>query len=47
MRRGNITVDPTERATAVVKPEIREVRSLKSGLIIDARRYIKIFAITA
>jgi hypothetical protein len=39
--RANITVDPLARAKAVQSPEIQEVRSLKSGQIFDARRFIQ------
>lgn len=39
--RGNVTIDPLARATAVADPQIREVRSLKSGHIIDACRFIQ------
>ncbi|MDP1873425.1 hypothetical protein [Phenylobacterium sp.] len=39
--RGNITIDPLARATAVADPQIREVRSLKSGQILEARRLIE------
>jgi hypothetical protein len=39
--RGNITIDPLARATAVTDPQIGEVRSLKSGQIFDARRFIQ------
>ena len=39
--RGNITIDPLACATAVANPQIREVRSLKSGQILEARRFIE------
>ena len=38
---GNITISPLARATAVADPQIREVRNLKSGQIIEARRFIQ------
>ena len=37
---GNITVDPAARATAVEHPEITEIRSTRSGLILNAWQYI-------
>jgi len=40
MPSANITVDPAARATAVEHPEITEVRSTRSGLILTARQYI-------
>jgi Family of unknown function (DUF6035) len=39
--RGNVTIDPLARATAVADPQICEVRSLKSGQIFDACRFIQ------
>jgi len=39
--RGNITIDPLARATAVTNPQIGEVRSLKSGQIFDTCRFIQ------
>ncbi|OAH21860.1 hypothetical protein AX289_25345 [Methylorubrum populi] len=38
---GNVTRDPLSHAVAVAKPRIREIRSLKSGQILDARRFIE------
>lgn len=37
---GNVTIDPAASATAVVNPEIKEVRSIRSGLILTAHHYI-------
>ena len=37
---GNITVDPAARATAVEHPQIAEIRSTRSGMILNARLYI-------
>jgi competence CoiA-like predicted nuclease len=36
----NVTIDPWALATAVEDPEIREIRSLRSGLILDTTRFI-------
>ncbi len=40
---GNVTIDPRAWAEAVAKPEIEQVRSLKSGLLLDVRRLIRAF----
>jgi hypothetical protein len=40
---GNITIDPRAWAEAVTKPEIEEVRSLKSGFLLDVQRLIRAF----
>lgn len=40
---GNVTIDPRAWAQAVSKPEIEEVRSLKSGFVMDVRRLISAF----
>ena len=40
---GNITIDPRAWAEAVAKPEIGEVRSLKSGAMLNVRRLIRSF----
>lgn len=40
---GNVTIDPLAWAEAVTKPEIDEVRSLKSGHMLDVRRLIRAF----
>jgi hypothetical protein len=37
---GNVTVDPAAPATAVADPEIKEVRSTRSGLILPTQQYI-------
>lgn len=37
---GNITVDPAARATAVADPEIKEVRSTRSGLVLKVQHLI-------
>ncbi len=41
MTPGNITIDPSAFARAVRNPEIKEVRNIRSGLILDARRFIE------
>lgn len=40
---GNTTVNPLAWAEAVTKPEIDEVRSLRTGLVLDVRRLIRVF----
>jgi len=40
---GNTTIDPRAWAEAVTKPEIDEVRSLKSGAVLNVRRLIRAF----
>lgn len=40
---GNTTIDPRAWAEAVTKPEIDEVRSLKSGTVLNVRRLIRAF----
>ena len=40
---GNVTIDPRAWAAAVTKPEIEQVRSRKSGLVLDVRRLIRAF----
>lgn len=40
---GNTTIDPRAWAEAVKKPEIDEVRSLRSGFSLDVRRLIRAF----
>lgn len=40
---GNTTIDPRAWAEAVTKPEIGEVRSLKSGAVLNVRRLIRAF----
>ena len=37
---GNVTIDPAAPATAVANPEIKEVRSIRSGLILPTQQYI-------
>lgn len=37
---GNVTIDPLAPATAVANPAIKEVRSIRSGLIRPAQQYI-------
>lgn len=37
---GNVTVDPAASATAVANPEIKKVRTIRSGLILRAQQYI-------
>lgn len=38
---GNVTIDPVSRATAVAAPEIREIRAIKSGQILNAAQFIE------
>lgn len=40
---GNTTIDPRAWAEAVTRPEIDEVRNLKSGFLLDVRRLIRAF----
>ncbi|ANY21149.1 hypothetical protein A6F68_02655 [Tsuneonella dongtanensis] len=40
---GNTTIAPRAWAEAVAKPEIDEVRSLRSGFVLDVRRLIRAF----
>ena len=40
---GNTTIVPRAWAEAVAKPEIDEVRSLKSGAVLNVRRLIRAF----
>lgn len=40
---GNTTIAPRARAEAVAKPEIEEVQSVKSGVVLNVRRLIRAF----
>jgi hypothetical protein len=40
---GNVTIDPLAWAEAVTRPEIDEVRSLKSGHMLEVRRLVRAF----
>lgn len=40
---GNTTIAPRAWAEAVTKPEIDEVRSLRSAFVLDVRRLIRAF----
>lgn len=40
---GNTTIAPRAWASAVTKPEIQEVRSLRSGFVLNVRRLIRAF----
>lgn len=40
---GNVTIDPRAWVEAVTKPEIEQVRSRKSGRLLDVRRLIRAF----
>jgi hypothetical protein len=37
---GNVTIDPAALATAVADPEIKEIRSTRSGLILRTQQFI-------